>query len=174
MRGYLSGPMTGYRHFNIEAFDAAAESLRGEDHDVTSPAELDNPETRALALASEDGSVGSGSANGETYGDFLARDVKLLFDGGFDVIWVLPGWQNSTGAALETFIHTGLLGKATIDYETRKTVSLGVLSSVWQAQMYSNVAKHKVSEAERVYAMKRSNPEGNAPVPSWIKMQAIA
>lgn len=110
MRLYVAGPMTGFPQFNIPQFDAAARLLREQGHDVVSPAELDNPETRAAALASPDGAPGSGSANGETWGDFLARDVKLLADDGIEGVVVLPGWRRSRGARLETFVASAMCG----------------------------------------------------------------
>jgi hypothetical protein len=104
MKVYLAGPMTGIPQFNFPAFDAAAADLRARGYTVVSPAELDRPDTRAAALASPDGAMGSGTNNGETWGDFLARDVKLIADEGIEAIVCLPGWVNSRGARLETFV----------------------------------------------------------------------
>lgn len=114
MKYYICGPMTGLPQFNIPLFDEVAAKLRGEGLDVVSPAELDDASTRATALASPDGAPGSGSANGETWGDFLARDVKLIADS-LDAIVVLPDWHKSRGARLEVFV--GLLtGKSFYAY----------------------------------------------------------
>ena len=110
MRVYLAGPMTGIPQFNFPAFDAAARDLRDRGFDVVSPAEMDDPETRRAALASPDGAPGSGTTNGETWGDFLARDVKLIADGGIEAIIVLPGWERSRGARLETFVGAAMCG----------------------------------------------------------------
>lgn len=104
MKIYLAGPMTGIPQFNFPAFDAAAADLRERGYTVVSPAELDRPETRAAALASPDGAMGSGTHDGETWGDFLARDVKLIADDGVEAIVCLDGWQRSKGARLETFV----------------------------------------------------------------------
>lgn len=93
--------MTGIPQFNFPAFDAAAARLRAMGHDVVSPAELDSPESRAEALASETGVLQDVT---QTWGDFLARDVKLIADGGIEAILVLPGWSKSRGARLETFV----------------------------------------------------------------------
>lgn len=103
-RIYLCGPMSGVPQHNIPLFDYVATVLRNLDHTIVSPAELDDYETRCTALASKDG-LGV-IVNGQTWGDFLARDVKLIADG-LDAICVLPNWQFSRGARLECFV--GLL-----------------------------------------------------------------
>ena len=104
LKVYLAGPMTGIKAFNFPAFDLAAAELRWRGYEVVSPAEMDNPESRAAAMASPDGAPGSGSSSGETWGDFLARDVKLLADGGIEGIVCLPRWWASRGARLETYV----------------------------------------------------------------------
>ena len=109
MKVYVAGPMTGIKSFNIPAFDAEAARLRAEGHEVISPAELDDPATRALQMASETGSMAD-LPPGETWGFFLARDVKLLADDGIEGIVVLPGWHKSRGARLETFVAHALCG----------------------------------------------------------------
>ena len=103
MRLYLAGPMTSVPQFNIPLFDSTAAALRLLNLDIVSPAELDNPETRRVALASPDGAPGSGAATGESWGDFLSRDVKLIADQ-IDGLVLLPGWQKSRGARLEVFV----------------------------------------------------------------------
>lgn len=103
---YLAGPMTGIPQFNFPLFQRAAQELRDNEFEIVSPAELDSDEITQAALASKDGSPGSGSTNGETWGDFLARDVKLIADLVGGVIF-LPGWEKSRGARLEAFV--GLL-----------------------------------------------------------------
>ena len=119
MKLYLAGPMTGIPQFNFPAFDEAASNLRmvlgGDGVDVVSPAEIDDPATRAAALASKDGAPGSGTTSGETWGDFLSRDVKLVADE-VDAIMVLPGWEDSKGARLEVFVARSV-GKPVYDYD---------------------------------------------------------
>jgi hypothetical protein len=95
--------MTGKPQFNFPAFDRAATSLRERGYDVVSPAELDDPEDRERAMASPDGSPVHYDS-GHTWGDFLARDVKLLADEGIEAIVCLPGWERSKGGRLETFV----------------------------------------------------------------------
>ena len=51
-------------------------------------------------MASVDGALG---CTDETWGDMLARDVKLIADGVAGIIF-LPGWQRSRGARLEAYV----------------------------------------------------------------------
>lgn len=102
MKLYLAGPMTGIPKFNVPAFDAAAAELRAQGHEVINPAEEDSPAVRAAALASLRGDLADLIPTGETWGDMLARDVKLVADG-IDGVVLLPGWVNSRGAKLEAY-----------------------------------------------------------------------
>ena len=107
---YLAGPMSGIPQFNFPAFFDAALMLRDCGFEVVSPAEIDNEEDKGAALASSDGDPTNRVAmNNKTWGDFLARDVKLIADSGLDGIVFLPGWTLSRGAKLEAFV--GLLQK---------------------------------------------------------------
>lgn len=102
MKFYLAGGMSNYPQFNIPAFDSAASVLRAAGYDIVSPAELDSPEMRAFALESPDGNM-PGKIAGETWGDVLARDVRIIADT-VDGVVFLTGWQKSRGARLEAFV----------------------------------------------------------------------
>lgn len=112
---YLAGPMTGIPQFNFPAFHAAAIALRAKGFDIVSPAELDSESVKAEAMKSPDGKAGeAGAVGGETWGDMLARDVKIIADTVDGVIF-LPYWYKSRGARLEAFV--GLLtGKSFFFY----------------------------------------------------------
>lgn len=104
MRYYLAGPMSGRPKFNYPLFDSVAKELRSYGMDVQSPAEMDLPEVRKAALASKDGMMAAfNKVSNETWGDFLARDVKLIADS-LDAIILLPEWETSKGARLEAFV----------------------------------------------------------------------
>lgn len=107
MRIYLAGKMTGIPQFNIPEFDRVAAELRSAGYDVVSPAELDDPETRAAALASVTGNPDDVQRHG-TWGDFLSRDVKILADGGIEGVFVMPGWETSRGVRLEIAVARAL------------------------------------------------------------------
>lgn len=117
VRVYLGGPMTGFPQFNFPAFFEGAEVLRAWGFDVVSPAELDNESTRAAALASVDGAPGTGSANGEVWEDFLARDIILLAQAvnPIQAGVFLDGWTKSRGANLEAAVLKSL-GKGVYRY----------------------------------------------------------
>ena len=100
---YLAGPMSNIPQYNYPAFDDAAARLRNLGYAIQSPAEMDSPGTRYRALASEDGKLVGGKLAGQTWGDFLSRDVKLIADECTGII-LLPGWEQSKGARLECFI----------------------------------------------------------------------
>ena len=118
-RIYIAGPMSGYDKSNFPAFDAAAAVLRAQGIDVVSPAELDDPETKARALANE--------PQTQTWGEFLARDVKIVADQ-VDGIAVLHNWERSKGAKLEVIVAL-LAGKDIYQYHTG--AGLSPLSREW-------------------------------------------
>jgi hypothetical protein len=130
MRVYIANKMTGLPQFNYPWFEAAAEDLRRRGHDVVSPAELDSPEVRAIALASTKGDVAELAAAGTTWGEILAEDVKLIADDGIDAIVVGPDWADSKGAKLETFVAYQL-GLPVLAYPELTPVSREVLASAW-------------------------------------------
>ena len=103
---YLAGPMTGVPRFNIPTFDRVARILRRQRVHVVSPVELDDTQVRSACAASLDGTPTSATDGGGTWGELLARDVKVISDQ-VDGIIFLPDWHRSRGARLEAFV--GLL-----------------------------------------------------------------
>lgn len=143
---YLAGPMTGISHFNFPAFHAAAEDLRAYGFDVISPAELDSPEAKAAAESSVDGDS-SHYAENESWGAMLSRDVKLLADGGIEAVVVLPGWETSRGARLETFVGR-LCGLSLYEYPLLNEVHVDLINT---AHGYQELVQATRDEQERVF-----------------------
>lgn len=107
MKYYLTGPMSGIPQFNFPLFKRASAQLRAAGYDVVSPHEMDPPDQQAAAWASPDGKLDTvGKLAGYTWGETLARDVKIVADQVQGLI-LLPGWDKSRGARLEAFV--GLL-----------------------------------------------------------------
>jgi len=103
-RYYLAGKMSGLPHFNFPAFHAASAVLRAAGYDIVSPAELDSDAVKAVAETSTDGALDeSGKVAGETWGEILARDVRVIADT-VDGIVFLDHWWESRGARLEAFV----------------------------------------------------------------------
>ena len=105
---YVCGPMTGVPRFNYPLFELVTAFLRlDQGRTVINPAELDSPEMQSYARLSCDGdSALLAKYTKETWGDVLARDVRMIErEVGHFVL--LPGWEKSRGARLEIFV--GLL-----------------------------------------------------------------
>ena len=131
MRLYLAGPMTGIPQFNFPLFIEATEHLRTLGHDVVTPAELDSPEALSAALASPDGDLANyQAATGETFGTLLSRDVRMIADEGIEGVVVLPGWERSRGARLETFV-AHLLGLPVLRYPGLWRIPKVLLAGAW-------------------------------------------
>ena len=82
-RIYVAGPMTGYLDYNYPAFNAAAVALRSLGHHVENPAENEHL---------NDGTWG--------WSDYLRRALTQLLT--CDAIVLLPGWEQSKGAQIES------------------------------------------------------------------------
>jgi hypothetical protein len=89
---YLAGPMRGIPEYNFPAFHAATMALREQGYLVWSPAEHDveldgfNPATDTA----------------QPMRHYMQRDLPQVLRS--DAIVVLPGWENSEGAKLETHV----------------------------------------------------------------------
>lgn len=93
MKIYLSGPMSGIDKYNFPAFDYAAAKLRAEGHEVFSPADND----RRYGLV---GDLNQPFPPSVTVRVLLADDLEYICKEA-DMIAVLPGWEQSSGAKAE-------------------------------------------------------------------------
>jgi uncharacterized protein DUF4406 len=94
---YLAGPMRGIEEYNFPAFHKATAWLRAEGWTVFSPAERDE------ADPSIDHTVDVAGWNGSRGLDyFMAHDLKAVCE--MDAVVLLPGWEKSQGARLETMV----------------------------------------------------------------------
>lgn len=136
---YIAGPMTGLPQFNVPAFDMLAQRLRDAGYTIVSPAELDSPEVRKYALASPDGKLDpNNQIAGETWGDMLARDVKVIADV-VEGIVVLPNWFKSRGARLEVFV--ALLCNKPVYFDNSAPTSQPYLVELPKAEIVYAIAR---------------------------------
>lgn len=106
---YIAGPMTWRPQFNFPLFDRVAREMREAGYTVISPAELDDPAVRVVALESADGDPDPYQrATRSTWADYLSRDVKIITEQVTGIV-LLPEWRISRGARLEAFV--GLLAQ---------------------------------------------------------------
>lgn len=89
---YLAGPMRGYDDYNRPVFFAAAEELRLAGWEVFSPAEKDVE----LGITAPPGGITDKPLRAFPIGD----DLKWIAES--DAVFLLRGWEDSEGAALET------------------------------------------------------------------------
>lgn len=91
---YIAGPMTKIEEFNFPTFDAAARWLRKRGWNVVSPAELD----RAAGF-DEKGCTGHEVLSLKMRQEFARRDLDAILN--VETMFLLPGWEGSTGACHE-------------------------------------------------------------------------
>jgi len=89
---YVAGPMRGYPKWNFPSFDRNAAYLEPLGWDPVSPADLD----RQMGFDENDESVVFGEAE---FHEAMLRDYEALLR--CSAIAFIPGWEKSTGAALE-------------------------------------------------------------------------
>ena len=99
---YLSGPMTGIKGFNVQAFKEAAANLRAQGVTVHSPLDDLSFATLCEMQASADGR----SETGTNWGTKVGGSISHVANNCAGVI-LLPNWSLSKGSKLET--HTALL-----------------------------------------------------------------
>ena len=105
MKIYLAGPMRGIPHFNHPAFHQWTAHLRGQGHEVFSPAEHD---AKAFGDIATDNPTGDETkANGFSRRAALAADMTWICANA-DAIALMPGWALSSGACAEKALGLAL------------------------------------------------------------------
>ena len=99
-RVYIAGPRTGYYKYNFPAFDKAASVLEEQGFDVVSPAQLDRDEGFDPDDLPDTHDWSDPWPGGEfSMEECITRDIDALRT--CACIYMLPGWQISTGALAE-------------------------------------------------------------------------
>lgn len=141
MKVYLAGPMSGYEEYNFPAFKLATDTLRDDGHEVVSPAELDGEPVPGIVPGDKQ------------WADLLARDVQVVASPDIEAVVVLPGWEDSQGAALEVHVARSL-GKPILAYPD--------LAEVKAPTRYKPPSEENVlEEAGRIVAGDRGDEYGH-------------
>jgi hypothetical protein len=91
--------MTGIKQFNFPAFFKYADQLRSEGHEVLSPAEEDIARAGNEFWQHSDGTH-TNLPPTINYRDCLRVDLNWIIDKA-EAIALIPGWEKSSGAAVE-------------------------------------------------------------------------
>lgn len=126
MRIYISGPMQGYPRWNFDAFDAAERKWRDAGHKPISPANIN----RALGFDFSDDRVDD---------EFIRRAIKIDMEiiTGCDAIALLPGWEKSSGVAVELSLAL-YLGLGVYDAVTMQPYNTKSLRQPWIKKEQTN------------------------------------
>lgn len=100
MKVYVAGPMRGYPLFNFPAFHAAQEKLEKNGHVVFNPARRDEEKYGASTSDSATGDLAEAEAKGFNLREALGADLAWIC-GEADAIYMLKGWEFSSGAVAE-------------------------------------------------------------------------
>ncbi len=103
MRIYIAGPMSGYKDFNFPAFFAAEEEVRKTLDDgallIFNPARKDLEMHRKEVFENETGDVAESEAKGFSLRKAMKWDMEKICE--CDAIYMLKGWEHSSGARTE-------------------------------------------------------------------------
>jgi hypothetical protein len=113
-RAYLSGPMSGYKDWNIPFFNEVAGILRSQNWEILNPGEWEEQQFR-------------------NHAECLRFDIlQIVQDKEIDHIILLPGWQDSKGAVVEFVVAKALNLKCLeyVDYGDNGELKLRTLSEI--------------------------------------------
>jgi len=96
---YIAGPMRGKPFFNFPAFDAAHDKLEDEGWNAISPADMDREHGFDAMDIEPNSDWNDMSSVPFTKEECMERDLEAIKKS--DAIYMLKGWQNSTGAQAE-------------------------------------------------------------------------
>ena len=116
---YISGPMTGIENDNRAEFERAEAWLIKQWYYPITPFKLMLEQDRGRAFS---------QLAPATYSQRLAYDIKAMAEM-VQVVFVLPGWEQSVGAALEVAFAVSAMGIPVMEAYTQKPISLNVVVS---------------------------------------------
>lgn len=140
---YIAGPMTGYDHYNVSAFEAAAFLWRAAGDEPTTPFECNSVVWRRHHGRDFNPYEDTCDWGDPILRDMLAEDIRVLTES--DVVAFLNGWEKSKGARLE-YAMAQNLGIPCVNAITREPVTL---------------PESILAEADRIVAADRQSDYGH-------------
>ena len=101
MRAYLAGRMRGQDLYAFPVFDAVADALRADGHEVRNPADLDRARGFDPASLPPDHDWTQVPDGFDLHG-CIREDIDCVL--WCDAVVLLPGWRKSTGARAEAAV----------------------------------------------------------------------
>ncbi len=99
MKIYLSGGLNGYSlEERKKVFQDYEDRYSAEGFEVINPLTIDDGEHGTV-----DG-TGTLRPTEEQWREFMARDLAIILRDGIDRLYLLPGWNSSRGAKLESLV----------------------------------------------------------------------
>lgn len=129
MKGYLSGPMKGYKHLNYPLFNYWADVLRERGHEVFNPAEVPHP---------------GEMSDHDLIAYYMRKDYEAILAS--EVLWMIPGWIHSLGAKNEAVVGRSL-NLVILDVETEERLPIERLHVVVECnhtrtrEMYNHLVR---------------------------------
>lgn len=112
---YVAGPMTGYPHYNADAFAYAKARAVDAGYEVVTPFECNSVVWRKHHGRDFDPTSDTCDYGDPILGEMLLEDLAAL--SASDCVGVLSGWEKSKGARLEVLLAQNL-GKPILDLAT--------------------------------------------------------
>ena len=137
IKAYVAGPMRGYDQFNFPAFDHCAAVLRAWEWEVRSPAEHD----REGGFDEKQNSL-----DGFDLTAAMRWDLEAVLWA--DVVVLLPGWEDSSGAAIALTVANAT-GKRVMTFDP------------WEEEVEDLEPESPLAEADRLVSGARQADYGH-------------
>jgi len=126
-KAYLSGPMSGLPGYNRQAFVDAEEALKKRGFEVYNPARSDDDTVLAEIRRTQ--------GEDAVWRYCLRRDILRILQDGFTSIRLIPEWQQSRGALIESLLCR-MLGIPVMQLDDTRVELASLLRACWHTFIY--------------------------------------
>jgi len=135
-RAYIAGPMRGFPKYNFPAFLDADEQVRRRGFETLNPAVIEIEQGLDPINRPEEAEERVSQFTSEDWMEVILRDLGciLTLDPKTDALFVLPGWERSTGAVAEVMLARWM------GVQVRDVLTMDTLGSVGFVALYESLA----------------------------------